>query len=343
MNRSALSKIVILLTFSLVLVSCSSDDDNPTPQETIELDLLEFSTEQPAKVKLFFKAKYVNGIPIAGLEAENFTISENDVEISQSESLAQIQRDTGEFLFSSVLLLDLSGSVLNEDTLPVLKASSISFIESVIPTSDDPYAGSYEMAIYWFDGEEYIHELIPFSTSRQGLIQAINSINQNISNDNSTNLNGAVVQGIDLAQNRLEEISVDQDISTASSLVIFTDGTDQAGRVSDSETIDAVQTSGQELTIFTIGLGSEINETILSSFGKSGSEFVNSDSDLNQTFQIVANLVRDEANSFYILEYCSPKRSGTHTLSVKLDIDNAFGEFESEFSAQGFSGRCSIE
>ena len=147
MNISALSRILVLFAFIAVLGACSNDDDNPGPQETIELDLLEFSTEQPAKIKLFFKAKYQNGIPIAGLEAENFTISENNVEVSQSESLAQIQRDTGEFLFSSVLLLDLSGSVLNDESLPVLKASSISFIESVIPTPDDPFAGSYEMAI----------------------------------------------------------------------------------------------------------------------------------------------------------------------------------------------------
>jgi len=332
----------VIIAATSLIIACGGKE-NVEPGRSIILDLLESSSEEPAKIRLFFKADFDNGDPIAGLEAENFTISENGSVISSSESLAQIQRDPGQFMFTSVLLLDLSGSVLNAEDLPTLKSSSIGFIESVIPLPEEPYAGSFEMAIYWFDGEENIHLLKPFSTSRAELIQSIESIDENISNDNSTNLNGAVIQGIDVVSERLEQIKLDPDISTASSLVIFTDGTDQANWASDADATTAVNSSGSDLTIFTIGLGSEIDESILSTFGKSGYEFADSDLELNDTFQKVAKSVSDEANSFYVLEYCSPKRSGTHTITVRLDYMGSSGSFQSDFSAEGFTGGCTIE
>lgn len=332
----------VIIAANSLIIGCGGKEP-VEPGRSIILDLLESSSEEPAKIRLFFKADFDNGDPIAGLEAENFTISENGSVISTSESLAQIQRDPGQFMFTSVLLLDLSGSVLNAEDLPTLKSSSIGFIESVIPLPEEPYAGSFEMAIYWFDGEENIHLLTPFSTSRAELVQSIESIDENISYDNSTNLNGAVIQGIDVVSERLEQIKLDPDISTASSLVIFTDGTDQANWASDAEATSAVNSSGSDLTIFTIGLGSEIDENILSTFGKSGYEFADSDLDLNDTFQKVAKSVSDEANSFYVLEYCSPKRSGTHTITVRLDYMGSSGSFQSDFSAEGFTGGCTIE
>ncbi len=343
MNNILKGSVFTLVFISISLIIACGGKEPVEPGRSIILDLLESSSEPPAKIRLFFKADFDNGDPIPGLEADNFTISENGSVISTSESLAQIQRDPGQFMFTSVLLLDLSGSVLNAEALPTLKASSIGFIESVIPLPDEAYAGSYEMAIYWFDGEENIHLLKPFSTSREELVQSIESIDENISNDNSTNLNGAVIQGIEIVSERLEQIKIDPNISTASSLVIFTDGTDQANWASDGEATDAVNSSGSDLTIFTIGLGTEIDERILSTFGKSGYEFADSDLDLNETFQNVANQVRDEANSFYVLEYCSPKRSGTHTITVRLDYMGSSGQFNSDFSAEGFSGGCTIE
>lgn len=332
----------VIIAATSLIIGCGGKE-SVEPGRSIILDLLESRSEEPAKIRLFFKADFDDGEPIAGLEADNFTISENGSVISSSESLAQIQRDPGQFMFTSVLLLDLSGSVLNADDLPTLKTSSIGFIESVIPLPDEAYAGSFEMAIYWFDGEQNIHLLKPFSTSREELVQSIESIDENISNDNSTNLNGAVIQGINVVSERLEEIKLDPDISTASSLVIFTDGTDQANWANDTEAKTAVNASGSDLTIFTIGLGSEIDESILSTFGKSGYEFADSDLELNDTFQKVAKSVSDEANSFYVLEYCSPKRSGTHTITVRLDYMESSGSFQSDFSAEGFSGGCTIE
>ncbi|CAM9981322.1 unnamed protein product, partial [Chrysoparadoxa australica] len=122
---------VIIVSISLI-IACGGKDP-VEPGRSIILDILESRAEEPAKIRLFFKADFDNGDPIAGLEAESFTISENGSVISTSESLAQIQREIGQFMFTSVLLLDLSGSVLNAESLPTLKSSSIGFIESVIP------------------------------------------------------------------------------------------------------------------------------------------------------------------------------------------------------------------
>ena len=336
---------ISILFFSVFCLTCNSckDDDHVDPSSEIVIELLSKEVELPAKVKLFFKVDKRNGDPLAGLTEENFLLFEDGDKLSAFESGAQIQREAGEFLFSSLLLLDLSGSILNADALEPLKSSAKSFVESVIPENSDPLSGSFEMAIYWFDGEQNIHNLVDYSTSREALIAGIESIDEDISQDNSTNLNGAVIQGIELMKNRLSEQSAsDPDVSMASSMVIFTDGTDQAGIATDNQAISAVNNSGNDITTFTIGLGGEIQQDVLASLGTSGFELSDNTTDLNDAFIAVAQKVKDEGNSFYVLEYCSPSRAGENVLKIQTEIEGASGSFETTFDATGFTGGCSI-
>ena len=342
MKSNSVAFLFILIS-SVFFNSCSKNDD-VNPADEIVLELLNKEVELPAKVKLFFKADRRNGDPLAGLDESNFQLFEDGDQLSEFESGVQIQREPGEFMFSSVLLLDLSGSILNADALSPLKNSAKSFVESVIPENTDPLSGSFEMSIYWFDGESNIHQLVDFTMSREDLISGIESIDVNISNDNSTNLNGAVVQGVEIMKNRLiEQSSEHPDVSIASSMVIFTDGTDQAGIVSDQEAISAVNNSGNDITTFTIGLGGEINQNILKSLGSEGFELSDNTTDLNDSFIAVAQKVKDEANSFYVLEYCSPSRAGNNILKIVTEFNDFSGSFETSFDATGFTGGCSID
>ncbi|MFV1885155.1 MAG: VWA domain-containing protein, partial [Balneola sp.] len=308
-----------------------------------DVELIESKAEMPAKVRLFFKIDLGEDHLFTSLEPNDFEIYEDGSLISRLESQAQIQREEGEFLFASVLLLDLSGSVLNDSELPNVKSAANSFIASVMPLENNELYGSQEMAIYWFDGEEDIHELIGFTANRDSLAASIDAINQSISNDNSTNLNGAVVQGLSIMNSRLTEARQNPDISAAGALVIFTDGTDQASRVSTRDAQNAVRNAGKDNAVFTIGLGDEIDEDILKSFGRDGFELAENSFDLNSVFLSTAQRVESESKSFYVLEYCTPKRSGEHTIELRANYENRFGSFKTKFTADGFTGGCTID
>ncbi|WP_409070379.1 vWA domain-containing protein [Aliifodinibius sp. S!AR15-10] len=240
-------------------------------------------------------------------------------------------------------MLDLSGSILNNADLPKVKEAATTFIERTMPDATDQLYGTREMAVYWFDGEESIHPLVSFTAERDTLVSGIESITEDISDDASTNLNGAVIQGLSVMDSRLRSIRDDQDIATAGSMVLFTDGTDQAGRVSTSAALDSVNKASSEHSLFTIGLGGEIDQDVLESFGKDGFELAEDSLELNSSFLAVAERLEAASNSFYVLEYCSPKRSGEHTLELRAVYEDKFGSFSTTFSADGFSGGCAIE
>ncbi len=339
-SNSTLPKILILSICSLFLLSsCGKDDET----KRFDMDLIEAKAEMPAKVRLFFKVDLGEDQLFETLEPADFDIYEDGSLISRLESQAQIQREEGEFLFASILLLDLSGSVLNDSELPNVKSAAHSFISSVMPNEGNELYGSKEMAIYWFDGEQDIHQLIDFTADRDSLAVSIDSINEDISSDNSTNLNGAVVQGLSIMNSRLTEARLNPNLSAAGSLVIFTDGTDQASRVSTREAQNAVRNAGQDNAVFTIGLGDEIDEDILKSFGRDGFELAENSFDLNSVFLDVAQKVESESKSFYVLEYCTPKRSGEHTIELRANYEKQFGSFKTKFTADGFTGGCSVD
>ncbi|NJK83280.1 MAG: VWA domain-containing protein [Saprospiraceae bacterium] len=93
------------------------------------------------------------------------------------------------------------------------------------------------------------------------------SITQDISKDNSTDLYGAVLKGVDKINTVAIEFTND-DLSHAAAMVVFTDGTDQAARFTKDQAVNAVKGANKEITFYSIGLGSEIDTESLKSIGK---------------------------------------------------------------------------
>ncbi|MGS0528178.1 vWA domain-containing protein [Zobellia nedashkovskayae] len=233
------------------------------------------------------------------------------------------------------MILDLSGSVL-ETSLEELKTASTSFVNTVMPETTQE---SYKMAIYWFDGEDVLHELNPLTSEKSELTQAIATIDANISSDASTDLYGAVIKATDKATELLNESTQDERIGAAS-VVIFTDGTDQASRYSKDSAQEKVDTADPNISFFTIGLGGEIDTAVLTALGKTSSEFAANKDDLEDTFNRISDLVSERASSFYLFEYCSPKRSGDNNLAIQVTEGSLQGAVQTKFNADGFTGGC---
>lgn len=318
--------------------NCLGFEDNE-----LLLSIQDQFTTLPGKVSILFKVSDLQGNPISGLTADQFTIYEqgrNDDcfnTISSSESLARISPNSQVFNNNTLLVLDLSNSVL-QGSLDELKTASISFINNVIPT---PETEAFKMAIYWFDGEDELHLLNDLTSSATELTAAIDGITQDISSDPSTDLYGAVIKSTDRAEDLIQENSQNSIIGAAS-IVLFTDGTDQASRFSEDAALRAVNEANRNISFFTIGLGAEIDAEVLADIGKTASVFAGNKEELEATFNQISQRVAEQANSFYLFEYCTPKRdgSGENNLVIQLTNGGLQGAVQTEFDADGFTGGC---
>ncbi|WP_396589915.1 VWA domain-containing protein [Allomuricauda sp. R78024] len=321
------------------------DPDNCLGFEDNELllSIQEQFTTLPGKVSILFKVSDLQGNPISGLTANQFTIYEqgrNDDcfnTISSSESQARISSNSQVFSNNTLLILDLSNSVL-ESSLEELKTASTSFVTNVIPS---PETDSFKMAIYWFDGENELHLLNPLTSSATELTAAIDGITADISNDPSTDLYGAVIKSTNIAEDLIQENN-QASVIGAASIVLFTDGTDQASRFTEEAALKAVNDANRNISFFTIGLGAEIDTDVLTEIGKTASVFAGNKEELETTFTQISQRVSEQANSFYLFEYCTPKRdgSGNNNLVIQLSNGGLQGAVQTKFSADGFTGGC---
>ncbi len=312
-------------------------------ENDLVLSIQEQYTTLPGKVSILFKVSDTEGNPVSQLTADQFTIYEqgrNDDcfnTISTSESFARISPNSQIFTNNTILVLDLSNSVLSS-SLTELKEATISFVNNVMPATTQE---SFKMVIYWFDGENELHLLNPLTADKQELITAIDNITPNISNDPSTDLYGAVIKSTDAAEKLLKESQENNNIGAAS-VVIFTDGTDQASRYTEAFALKKVNDANPNISFFSIGLGAEIDTEVLMNIGKTFSVFAGNKNDLENTFNDISLKVSEQANSFYLFEYCSPKRdgSGENNLAIQVKNGSLQGAVQTKFSANGFTGGC---
>ncbi len=341
-----LTYIIFFVTCTFLTTSCGSDDGTGCKEfgsGAYHLNISEQFVTLPGKVSVFFKVDTRTGLPVSNLTSDDFKVYEkgrNDEcfnEISAFEANAHVSPNTQVFGSNTMLVLDLSGSVV-EGSFQELKEAAISFIEQIMPATDDP---AYQMGIWWFDGEDLLHPLSNFISDRQQLINMITALDQSMTTDPSTDLYGAVIKATDIANDIVNVLISDKTIATAS-VVLFTDGTDQAARHTREAAITAVNDANPNISYFTIGLGNEIDRNILAEIGKTAAIIAENKTELEAKFLEASMLVFDEANSFYLFEYCSPKRdgSGINELAIELNYEGQRGSVLTEFDATGFNAGC---
>jgi uncharacterized protein YegL len=296
------------------------------------------TTHPPSKVSVYFRARTAYGNPVTMLQCGDLTLYEDDEPVSIYESVYGIKSNPETAKLSALLLLDLSGSIVKE-SVDTLKQAAIAFVDTMFRS----HSGNIELGISMFDGRENLIPLTEFAADRRKLLDAAQKISPLLSLDNSTNLNGAVVAGVQTVNARLKSNKA-LGLVPAGSLVIFTDGKDRAARVDGSKALKSVLESG--LNVYAIGLKGEIDEAVLGQFGKDGFFRVDFIQNLVGKFKEVASFITDDANSRYKLEYCSPRRKGKHQLKIKVTnkVDyTSFGSITVAFFAEGFSGGCQID
>ena len=237
---------LLALMFSGCFGSPDNDDDDDDDTEysdfsngnnssncSTTLDVYAANTYTPSVVRLAFRL-FCGDTNIGNKTAAEFTILEDGDPVSAFESELTMVPITASFQLTTALVLDMSGSMVESGRLPQLLDAVNTFINS---TELDQ-----EIGIYLFDGRAELDPLQPFTTDKDVLLDSVDSLYDYESVDSSTNLNGAIVRGLALLD--AQQLQAEGQRKTfGGTLAVFTDGTDQAGRVSDASAVAAVEAS----------------------------------------------------------------------------------------------------
>eukprot|EP00756_Hemistasia_phaeocysticola_P030678 Hpha_TRINITY_DN16303_c2_g5::TRINITY_DN16303_c2_g5_i2::g.61829::m.61829 len=320
-----------------------------------------FGVSTSSRVSFEFVPQCADQWPIPGLRVSacdalsDFTVWETDVVTGaalrvdpwESEPRVVCHPDIVTFL-----LLDTSGSVKqSEGGEEALRQSVVYYLDQLNVTATELDV-SHHVAIYAFDGRASLQEIIGYgdASRARAAMQAWRCDGSKFCADPSTDLHGAVVSAEALIS--AEQLGLSW--ATSRFMVVFTDGTDQAARVSLSAAVNAVLMS-PGLRVYGVGLTGESDQATvgldlraLRRIGFSGVYVSPSSTELPLMFGQVAAQARaavsSEASATYRIDFCSPKRSGMRRAVVRLTLDNQTVEWNSpEYNAGSFdcdSGAC---
>jgi hypothetical protein len=230
----------------------------------------------------------------------------------------------------TLLLMDMSGSVTSSGQAPALADAASGFSERVSKTQ--------EVAIYAFDGAKEIHPIVGFTSGGGSVQGGINALRTYKPRDPSTNLNGAVVEALAVLSKQMEHAQQPLRFGT---LVVFTDGTDHAHRVSHEDLMKALDEVGAQISVFVIGVGAEIDAGELHAIGRAGAVLSKNPAEVKGAFDKIAEQVEAYTKSFYLFSYCSPARAAEHDGRIEADgKGRGKGSLEYHVKADGFAPNC---
>ena len=290
----------------------------------LKLGLVDHSVKKPSNVAVYFTVETHGGQPVANLTPQDFRIFEDKQPVSILESKQTILQPEVAAIHYTLLLVDMSGSVVDSGDMPALIQAASSFGDRV-----GPYQ---KVAVYSFDGSPHLTPVVSFG----GNVRAgVNALASRRPRDPSTNLNGAVIEGVRLLTHQMEHAPVPLRFGT---LVVFTDGTDRAHRASPEEVTQSLDSAGFET--YVIGAGQEVDKAQLSKIGRSGTFASQNRADVQKGFDEIGARIEASSRKFYLLSYCSPSRAGEHEVEIEAHGAGASGRIAYRFNAQGFGPNC---
>jgi hypothetical protein len=313
-----LARVAALFALAATLAGCAG----------LRLRHINSSARRPSNVAVYFTVDRNNGEPVPGLTADRFRIYEDGRPVSQLESKQTILNPEVAAVHYTLLLMDMSGSVTESGQLPQLQAAAQAFTQRV-----ERYQ---RVGIYAFDGSPNLTPIVPFTASSGSASGGVNALGSFRPRDPSTNLHGGVVQALQTLDRTLAQAQQPLKFGT---LVVFTDGTDRANRVSREEMMRAVNESPYD--IFAIGIGGELDQGELRAVGRTGTVIEQNEAAVQQAFEQIARRIEGYTQRYYLLGYCTPARAGEHSVRIEAThADGSTGSLEYRFNSDGFGPNC---
>jgi len=292
---------------------------------SLNLQMVDRSVERPSNIAVYFTVDTTRGEPVADLTPADFHIYEDGQPVSIYESQQTILQPEVAAAHYTLLLVDMSGSVVGSPDLDKVVAGAASFAQKV---------GRYQkLGIYAFDGSPHVTQISPFGSGNpQSTLRAFAGFQ---SKDPSTNLNGAVVEAIKILDHQMSQSQVPLRFGT---LVVFTDGTDHASRVSR----DTLHTALGEVDVevYAIAVGAEVNDEEIRAIGRNGTFTSKNSADIRRGFDEIGARIEGYSRRYYLLSYCTPARAGLHNVEIEAVKGRMRGRLGYDFKADGFGPNC---
>lgn len=323
-HPSRLGKAFLLATiafFSWFVIGCGG----------LNVRLINAAQKKPNNVWMFFTVDAGKDKPVGGLVAEDFEISEDGSVVSVFESKQTIQNPEVAAVMYTMLLVDMSGSITESGQADALVDAAKSFADRV--------GKAQKVGVYAFDGSPQIHSVVPFTEAQGSVDGGLEGLRKYKPKDPSTNLHGAVVEGLRTLKKELDK---DKRPLKFGTLVVFSDGADRAARVTRDEMkaeMDKEEYENYEMFAIGVGAEKEIGQANLGEIGRNGTETANDRAKIKETFDRMAARLEAHMKRFYLLSYCTPARKGTHVVAIKATSrrdPEGTGAVEWEFNADGF-------
>jgi len=276
-----------------------------------------------------------------------YTLFENNKH--KEESVIGIEKSNNEVESDVMLLLDLSGSIIDAgcstegSTCNQLIHAAHAFVNNIITN------GNFKISIYYFNAKK---EIMPLTRQTEYPTANIDILNQAIDRlkdtgfveqylkgyDNSTNLYGAVKQSGERVCSWVE--CENSETFKLGAVVIFTDGRDLADLVSKKDMLKSLK---KNIQYYTIGIGNADNKTLIEISGQER-HFEASEENIESAFNQTYNYILYNS-SFYRINYCPSTREGT--VRIKIFFDDKKNNIraytqEDKISIQNSDIRCDI-
>ena len=225
-------------------------------RRSLQVTKIAATADQPANVAVYLDVKDKLGRPIPGLLEKNFRVYEDGKLVTTSKGKRALLEPK---LFDKryvLLLVDMSGPIVDSEDLPELLNSVGAFIDHV--------GATHEIAVGAFDGNDAVAPFMGFggTAETKKVLEAMRKFRPRSRN---ANLNGAVYQGLHSLRDRLKEAPAPKKTAM---LVIFTDRGELANSVSPETLKQGLKETPAQ--IYVIGAGEKIHRQDLTALGRSG-------------------------------------------------------------------------
>ncbi|HXT96280.1 MAG TPA: vWA domain-containing protein [Polyangia bacterium] len=294
---------------------------------TLKVTKLGASAQRPANIALFLSVFDKMGQPVGGLALANFRVYEDKKLISDSKGKRALL-DTG--IASSryaLLLLDLSGPMVDSEDLPELAKAVGAFVDKV--------GASQSVAVDVFDGNDEVAPLFGFGAnmSTEKIVAAVRQFRPR---NRNSNLNGAVYQGLHALKEQLDQATTPE---KGAELVVFTDRGDLSHSVNAAVLEQALKET--PVDVYVIAAGEKVSRPEIAAIGHNGIFVSNDPKAFKKGFEQVTAKLATVSDGRYIFSYCTPKRRGDHELQLEVAVPGDTGRVSYKFDADSFKAGCS--
>jgi hypothetical protein len=285
--------------------------------------------QPPGNVAAYFTVYSKEGKPLSELDTPNFKVYENNKLVAEKKAkraLLETKPVESEYV---LVLLDVSGPYVDGEDFPDIVTSIGKLVGAVDKLG--------QAAVSVFDGEDEIVPMLGFGATNEKA--ALDSIRHFRPRNRNGNLNGAIVQGIDVLEKQLD--SATQPFRYAT-LVVVTDRGDVAKKVSAEEVKKKLADTPVDVQL--VAIGPKTNAAELTPLASPGGLFQSPDpKDFKAGLDGQAKKLDQIANARYLFSYCSPKREGNHTFTLVVETPDDHGRLIYKFSADGFRNGCAAK